>query len=1042
MKKVVLLPMGDQGHIDALLEHLGNIVEAGREDEFAMLLPSAQLLHEYRHRLVRSASRRLNLTTFDNLVADALAASAARISGLSSNAVTEIIFNILTSRTEDLPKLGGYARSRGMARQLAYALGQLRRASISPEKFEAALALSPDPILKDVLIAWQDYQAFLRDKSLADIEEQYALATNTLAFIPWLTCVREVHVCWFFDFEPLQQEILDKLADTRDVTVWLPYKHLAHSQYVDETLLSLEQRGFAVRTLAGSASPLTKNLFLTPPESCSVPRVQGLAAPRLRQELELIARELKKLAVGGATPEDICLVVPDQRRYLPLLRDLYQEHAIELALPLITDLTSVPWVREVLAIWKGAAVGWDRDSLLTMAETAYIIDHLPRDYDGDAVSWAVISLGRDLRGEAWLSRLDREIKRLNRQLAEGQEWLQKDIEASLSLYLAARPGLEAWIQVMAPMQKALSPQGHCQLLQELLEKNASSIAGGQGEEAIRDQVALNKVQAAIQGYLSCCTLLERTAPIGPGQFVEEFSPWLEQDLSLERSNPGAVRILSPAQIRGMKCKYVFILGLNQGVFPRPAREHWLLDRVAQLPGLPAPARASLAQEKIFFHSCVAATQDRLYLSRLLPGVEQEAEASPFWRDVEALVEGGLELETLNSADLLPPLAPETITSPRQLRQSLIHALAGGQEVSAELTTWLRGGDKYQGLQIASTVEQRRESPLPWDNMDGVLCHSDGILFASMGKAVYSISRLEQYARCPFSFFARYVLGLEPAPQDVPEYSALDRGTLLHWLLEKFYTEFWESADVHAPMTIRRPLEALARQWLEEHGRDLMDKLWRLRAKDAVDMVQALISVDLPWLERTGLHPVLHEATFGLPGSPVGPVQPRGGEVRFHGKIDRIDVVEKGGETWAVVYDYKTSQEITQKDIIRGKSLQIPVYLAAVPALLENLGYKDVRVMGGGYYVIRKAKLAGGIWHREFTDWSKKRLGSLEDTEFLALEHTLADRAEELHRDILAGKFPPQPDAEACTYCDYQHCCRYDKNRFNLKKGGQGNATQS
>lgn len=1044
MKEVVLLPLGDQSHIDALLDRLGNLVAAGREREFALILPSAQLLHEYRSRLVRTASRQLNLTTFDELVAAALKASQASISGIDGCTVGEILAQVLRDRAEDLLALGRYAGSRGMARQLAYALGQLRRAKVSPLDLEAALGLSPDPILSDVLTIWQDYLDFLQVHNLADLEEQYALAAEGLTCVPWLQRVREVHVCWFFDFEPLQLDIVDKLPGAADVTIWLPYQHLAHTQYIADTIQSLQERGFTLSSQAGSASTLADKLFLTPPQPCTVPKIQGLAAPRLRQELELIAREIKKLAAGGAAPEDICLVVPDQHRYLPQLRSLYREHGIELAMPLVTDLTSVPWVREVLAVWQGVASGWNKDGLLSLTGSAYITAHLPPDYDGDALSQAITSLG-NLRGKAWLTRLDQEIQRLTRQLVECQVgWLQRNIEAPLNLYVAARSGLEAWVQGFAALERSLPPQEHCRLLQDLLADNAARIApGASGEEGIRDMVALEKVKAAIQEYLSCCTLLQRTSPLGPGQFIEEFLPWLEQDLSLERSNPGAVRILSPAQVRGLQCKYLFFLGLNQGSFPRPVREHWLLDRVAELPGLTFSAKAAaLAQEKIFFHTCVAAAQDRLYLSRLLPGVEQEAEASPFWRDVDVLVAGGMETETVNSSDLLPPLDPGAITSSRQLRQSLVYQLARGQELSSALTTWLGGGENYLDLYTASRVERRRESPLPPDNMDGVLHHSGGILATSMGKAVYSISRLEQYARCPFSFFARYCLGLEPAPQDVPEYSALDRGSLLHWLLERFYSEYLDQADVQDQATVRGPLEFLVRQWLSEHGRDSTDVLWRLRAKDAVNMAQALIEVDLPWLERTGLCPVLHEASFGLPGSPVGPVRPGGGQVSFHGKIDRIDVVERDGETWAVVYDYKTSKEVTQKDIISGKSLQIPVYLAAVPALLEQLGYSNVRVMGGGYYVIREAKLAGGVWHKEFTDWSKKRLGSLAEPEFLALEATLANRAQELHQGILAGNFTPEPDPNTCNYCDYRRCCRYDKNRFNLKKGGENSAAQS
>jgi len=1042
MKEVVLLPLGEQSHIDALLSRLAGMVEAGREGEFALLLPSAQLLHQYRHRLVCTAARQLHLTTFDELAAEALAAAGLKITEVDGCTATEIIARILEDQAGVLPRLGRYAGSRAMARELAYALSQMRRSMLTPGQLKAALVQNPDPLLGDVLRVWEEYLAFMHSRGAADLEEQYLLAAPHLAEIPWLKEVRELHLCWFFDFEPLQMNILDNLPGELAVTVWMPFMHPAHAPYIEETVQALASRGYAVSRRAGPVSPLAANLFCTPSRPCPAPRVRGLAAPRLGQELELIAREIKRLAAAGTEPGEICLVVPEPRLYLPRLRQVFQEHGIEVAVPMVTDLTAVPWVREILSLWRAAASGWDRNGLVHLAASAYITAHLPPDYDGDAVAQAVASLSGPIRGQEWLLRMDRELERLNRQLEEDAEpGARQRAEALMSLYRAARAGTEAWLRGMEALTRSLSPREHCQFLQNLLEQNAHRIApAGEDAEAVRDRAALDKFRRAIEDYLACCRLLKRTAPVAAGRFIDDFAPWLERDLALERSNPGAVQILAPSQVRGLKFKNVFFPGLNQDVFPRPDRGHWLLDRVAQRTGVVLSRASALVRDKIFFHTCVAAVEDCLYISRLLPGVGQEAGPSPFWRDVEAVAEG-MELTTLASSDLLPPPEPVAITSARRLRQSLVYALAQNQEVPEAAEAWLRAGEGYSDLHMASSIEQRRESPLPPDNMDGVLARNAGILAADPAGAVYSISRLEQYARCPFSFFARYCLELEPALQDVPDYSALERGTLLHWPLEKYYAEFFVPAG-HRGAEIRDVLEMLAEQWLHKYGRDRQNRMWQLRVRDAVDMVQALVESDLQWLERTGLRPVLLEASFGLPGSAVPAVRPGGGPVSFRGKIDRIDVVEKDGETWAVVYDYKTSQPVTKKDILAGRSLQIPVYMAAAPALLGRLGYTNVRVMGGGYYVIKKGKLEGGIWHKEFTVWSKKGLGALEADEFQVLEQNLAQRAAELHRDITAGRFPPQPSPGACTYCEYRRCCRYDKNRLGLKKGVESNAAQS
>lgn len=1030
-----MLPFGDQGHIDDLLSELSELVEQGREEEFALILPSSRLLHAYRHRLVQRASRQLNLTTFDELVAAALEASGNKVTRIPGQMATEIIWDILRAKAAELPALGR-SGSREMAADLVFALGQLRRAKTVPA--DLMPAIQGDQVLADLAVVWQEYQSFLTRRGLADIEEQYSLAAPCLSEVAWLRKVRQLHLCWFFDFEPLQLDILQAVCTlVPAVTLWLPYEHIAHEGYMEGTLAHLRRLGFKLRRQeSGNRSELTASLFLLPPQPAARPIVRGLGAPRLKQEMELAAREIKSLVAAGARAEDICLVVPGMDKYLPLMRSMFKEQGIDLSAPLLANLTLVPWVREIMKILRAAARGWDRESLLLVAGNVYITNHLPADYDAGALEWTLFRLRGDLRGRQWLDKLDQEKERLSRQLEACQEpWLEKGILQPLELYEKARSGIEAWLQLGSSLAGKRNRRDHCRMLQNLLSQNECRLCPpGDTLPAVRDRAAWVKLAACLKDYLACCRLLERDQPIGPGQFLEDIFPWLKQDLSLERSSPGDIQVLSPAQVRGMNFSWVFILGLNQGVFPLSGSEHWLLERVARLQGQgQTGAGKVLAQQKIFFHSAVAAAAEGLYLSRQLPGIDEGAEISSFWREAEAAARA-MPCQYLDSSDLLPQA--QEATSANRLVQRLVYDLAQGQQLPAPALDWLKGRESYLHLFTASKAIQHRESPLPADNYDGALAASAPALRERFGRRTYSISRLEQYTRCPFAFFARHCLRLDPAPRDQEEYSALDKGSLLHWLLEKFYQGgFIDKADASQPETIRQPLAALARQWLEQEGFDPDELIWKLRSQDAVNMVAALVETDLAWLQRTGLKPLLFEASFGLPGSAAGTASPGEG-MYFHGKIDRIDVLARDGETWAVVYDYKTSQEVTRSKILSGKSLQIPVYLTAVRPLLEKQGYRDIRVMGGGYYVIKKAKLAGGIWNKEFTSLVKSGLGSLEKAEFEALEQTLAKVSREQHEAILAGSFVPAPDGDACNWCDYARCCRYDKYRFKLK-GGAG-----
>src|SRR4029077_3396499 len=53
----------------------------------------------------------------------------------------------------------------------------------------------------------------------------------------------------------------------------------------------------------------------------------------------------------------------------------------------------------------------------------------------------------------------------------------------------------------------------------------------------------------------------------------------------------------------------------------------------------------------------------------------------------------------------------------------------------------------------------------------------------------SVSRLEQYLKCPFQFYASNVLKLEEEPEDEVARSPLERGQFLHELFETFFHEW-------------------------------------------------------------------------------------------------------------------------------------------------------------------------------------------------------------------------------------------------------------
>jgi hypothetical protein len=81
----------------------------------------------------------------------------------------------------------------------------------------------------------------------------------------------------------------------------------------------------------------------------------------------------------------------------------------------------------------------------------------------------------------------------------------------------------------------------------------------------------------------------------------------------------------------------------------------------------------------------------------------------------------------------------------------------------------------------------------------------------------------------------------------------------------------------------------------------------------------------------GWRPLAFECKFGLEGQPPLRLPSRGGEIRLHGIVDRVDINSNGELR---VIDYKSGgSHLTQKELIEGQRLQLPIYAMAASQAL-------------------------------------------------------------------------------------------------------------
>lgn len=224
--------------------------------------------------------------------------------------------------------------------------------------------------------------------------------------------------------------------------------------------------------------------------------------------------------------------------------------------------------------------------------------------------------------------------------------------------------------------------------------------------------------------------------------------------------------------------------------------------------------------------------------------------------------------------------------------------------------------------------------------DGLVM-ADGLPDYTDGQQMISPTRLEEYAGCPYAFFVRRLLGVEPLenPEEIITIPAMEIGTLMHEAMDAMITEF---SDGRLP-GYGEPWHPVHRRRLQDHAIDLAQgveergltghpRLWRAERTRILRDLDRMLRDDDRWRAEYDAKVLASELSFGI--DRLDPVRldlgEGGGTVLLKGKADRVDQTRDGV---LVVTDIKTGRPDSYKKLARdpvvdGTKLQLPAYAYA------------------------------------------------------------------------------------------------------------------
>lgn len=346
----------------------------------------------------------------------------------------------------------------------------------------------------------------------------------------------------------------------------------------------------------------------------------------------------------------------------------------------------------------------------------------------------------------------------------------------------------------------------------------------------------------------------------------------------------------------------------------------------------------------------------------------------------------------------------------------------------------------------------------------------------------SISKLESYKRCPFSYYLKYALKLSDRTELKLE--KLDTGTLMHDIIDDFF-ELLKEKNVSVKEIEEEQIEKIIEEILNHKLLLKQNYIFNSIPKYVVltkrlkKVIIRAIKYIINTLKYSDFKILGTEVEFGnnKQYEPIKMSLEDGKQVEIIGKIDRIDIAENKDGRYIRIIDYKSSvKSIDLNEVVAGIQIQLLTYLDAVSKkeeadlagvlyfnliepvikaknkyLTEEQLEQEIRsnfkmngLILGDVEVIKMMdnNLTTGnsnivpAYIDKDGNLSKNKPSIIEKDEFNLLQNKVEKVIKQISEEILSGEITQKPiylyksKRTACEFCSYKAICGFDSKMCN------------
>ena len=802
--------------------------------------------------------------------------------------------------------------------------------------------------------------------------------------------------------------------------------------------------------------------------------VHIMFALNLTEELELVARNIIKMVRDeGYRYRDFSVVARNFDSYKNLASGIFEKYDIPLYLNSKSPLIEEAPAYALLSAVKCVINKWNYNDVFAYLKTGF---GRITDEETDLLENYIIKTG--IRGSSWTREKPWEYT----PSGFSEETVEKVNEIKNRFILSLKT-LEENFKNSKYARDYIKALTLFMVEEEFYKKITQTV-----EEFREDKINIAKIYEQVyEAIISSFDDIDSVCGVDEEITGEEFYKMLETAFSSYTvgnipTSIDSVTLTDTAKCRASKCKVMFILGVNDGVFPAVYLGEGVIsdDERTTLENFGLKMAPTTLQktfdEDFVVYATLTHPKERLYLSYPLADNKGGGLApSMLIKRVKTIFKNIDEIESVTSENL--PLNIENIKNALDG-----YAMYKGEKRSNDITNpgWEAVGecieetpqfkDKFNMINTASTYTNSA-TPISHDNLNQI--YKD--------VTYTSVSKLETYKRCPFMYYAKYLLSAQE--RETTEIKNVDTGNIMHSVIEKISLKVKDEFSSWQFVTdewLNAVLEEVTEEELSVYKNNMDDveprTLWAFyRLKETI---KTSVHIVKKQLKNSEFMPMGYEIVFD-DSSKYGSItfKVSGKTFKLKGKIDRADMyTSPDGKKFIRIIDYKSGNKFFKIDeLFYGLNLQLAVYLDSL-TVQENaqcagmlyFRFFDPIVSADGNIdeeeaekKIEKMRKSTGIIADDVEIASKmdnaltngegtylpvhlKTDGTFDSyssvatfEQFELIKEHVNRSIESMCRELIKGKTTPQPvqisDRTPCSYCAYKKVCHFDKSFGNRSK---------